>query len=291
MVLPAGHRSTAEDRQRFRSSLGWRYDAEVRSVARLLAERPGLRAVGPLGDAAMTELVAVGVFAGSGQTEVVAAIRSGDAGLDSAYVSCLAAGLRLLPALQGVMVRGGPADPAAADGYQPGTELVEPAPMVACGELDATVPGAVEVLIWSVTARRLDGLAGSDRDGEVAFGPGTVFRVLAVQDGRPRRVLLTEIPAGWVRGGATEERRLAGIRTRLEAAAAARAALPGTAPLAADPTGSTASPAGLAGRAVGPARTAVPPAGLAGRPEDQARLAALPGQPARPATVQTRSAS
>jgi hypothetical protein len=272
-VLPAGHRSTAEDRQRFRSSLGWRYDAQVRSVASLLAERPGLRSVGPLGDTAMTELVAVGVFAGSGQADVVAAIRSGDAGLDTSYVSCLAAGLRLLPTLQGVVVRGGPADPAAADGYRPGTELVEPAPMVACGEPDGTVPGAVEVLIWSVTARRLTGLAGGGRDGEVVFGPGTVFRVLAVQDGHPRRVLLTEVPAGWPSGGATGERRLAGIRTRLEAAAAARAALAGGAPAAADPAGS-----------------AVPP-GLAVRPEDQARFAALPGLPAGPATVPTRSAS
>jgi hypothetical protein len=284
LVLPPGHRSTPEDRQRFRSSLGWRYDAEVRSVARLLAERPGLRAAGSLGDAVMTELVAAGVFARSGQADVVAAIRSG-AGLDASYVSCLAAGLRLLPALQGVVVRGGPADPAAADGYRTGTELVEPAPVVACGEPDAAVPGAVEVLIWSVTARRLDGLAGSDRDGEVAFGPGTVFRVLGVQDGHPRRVLLTEIPAGWARGGAAEERRLTGILARLEAAAAARAALPGAAPATGTAPASGAAPvtggAPWAGRAL-------PPVAPAGAPADQARFAALPGQPSSPAAMPGR---
>src|SRR5215211_7219566 len=116
LVLAAGHRSTSEDRLRFRQSLGWRYDAATRWVARLLAECPGLRAGAPVSDEMMTELAAVRVFAGSGQVDLVDAIRSGGESVDWPYVSCLAGGLQRLPTCQGSVVRGGPAGPAAAAG-------------------------------------------------------------------------------------------------------------------------------------------------------------------------------
>jgi hypothetical protein len=172
----------------------------------------------------------------------------------------VAAGLRRLPALQGVVVRGGPAEADAADAYRPGQDLVEAAPLIALDDVGAHVPGAVEILIWSATARRLNGFAEDRSTPEVAFLPGTVFRVLAVDpppttatrpDGTPvRRVLLTEVPPA--KAGPGNEKWAERVLTRLDAAAAAR----------------TASPPAEPEESHGPTD----------------RFAPLPGDPARPST-------
>jgi len=230
--------STAQERLRFRLSLGWRYGAAVQSVARLMAERPGLRIAAGDGDEdAMTELAAVRVFAESEQGDLIRAMRAGLGPVERPYAACLAGGLRRLPVLRGVVVRGGPADPAVADGYRPGLLVADLAPLIALTDPMAAVPGAVELLIWSVTGRRLDGLIDGPRSGEVVFPPGTVLTVLAVDPPGgpgPRRVLLAEATAAGpaiaadplTAAGAPVVSRLARIRDRLVAAAAARAAAP-----------------------------------------------------------------
>jgi hypothetical protein len=250
--------STPAERQALRASLGWRYDAATRSVARLLAEYPGLRSAGELDEALMAELAAVRVFMTQDQAELVNSIRLGGQESDRALAACVAGGLRRLPALQGVVVRGGPAEADAVDAYHPGQDLVEAAPLVAVDDVGAHVPGAVEILIWSATARRLNGFTEDGRAPEVAFLPGTVFRVLAVDpprapatspDATPaRRVLLTEVPPA--KSGPGHEKWADRVLTRLEAAAEAR----------------TASPPGEPEEPHGPAD----------------RFAPLPGDPARP---------
>jgi hypothetical protein len=250
--------STPVERQALRASLGWRYDAATRSVARLLAEYPGLRSAGELDEALMAELAAVRVFMTQDQAELVNSIRLGGQESDRALAACVAGGLRRLPALQGVVVRGGPAEADAVDAYHPGQDLVEAAPLIAVDDVAAHVPGAVEILIWSATARRLNGFTEDGRAPEVAFLPGTVFRVLAVDpprapapspDGAPaRRVLLTELPPA--KSGPGHEKWAERVLTRLEAAAEAR----------------TASPPGELEESHGPAD----------------RFAPLPGDPARP---------
>ncbi|MEV0405998.1 hypothetical protein [Actinoallomurus sp. NPDC050550] len=234
----ADRASTPEERQAFRDLLGKRYETAARGVARLLAEHPGLRSVGTVDEAMVTDLAAVRVFAASDQSKFVESVRSGGSEGDRPLAVCVAAGLRRLPSLQGVVVRGGPADPSVADAYVPGQDLIEAAPMVALAGLDAQVTGGVEILIWSSTARRLSGLAEGARADEVAFLPGTVFRVLAVDplptaaDERPpvRRVLLAEMVSGRSKpvNSAWTDRMLA----RLEEAAAERA---GLSPMATDP--------------------------------------------------------
>lgn len=237
--------STPDERQAFRGSLGWRYDAATRAVARLLAEHPGLRSA-ELDEALMTEFAAVRVFANRDEATTVESIRAGGLGDDRVLAVCAAGGLRRLPALQGVVVRGGPADPGAADAYRPGQDLIEAAPIVALDDLGASVPGGVETLIWSATARRLDGFAEGRPVPEVVFLPGTAFRVIAVdppaEPGAPRvrRVLLTEVPSA--KAGPGHEKWTARVTGRLQEAAANRT---------------------------------VPPA----QPDD--RFAALPGDPAR----------
>lgn len=257
-LLLADHVSTDEERRKFRASLGWRFDAATQMVTRMLAERPGMRAGGGTTEALTTELAAAQIFASSEQTEVVEAIRSGGGQIERSYLHCLAGGLRRLPSLQGVVVRGGPSDAAAVDDYVVGAELLEPAPMVARADPAVAVPGAVEVLIWSITSRRLAGLVEGARQTDVVFLPGTVFQVVDVDRTAAKpRVLLAEVTPGWDPTSESGERRASRIRKKLEAAAAARDGV----------------------------REAEPDA------EEEARFAALPGMPRTPVAVGAWSAS
>jgi hypothetical protein len=131
--------------------------------------------------------------------------------------------------------------------------------LTAFDAVDAHVLGAVEFLVWSTTARRLSGFAEDRPHAEVAFLPGTVFRVLAVdpEEASPvRRVLLAEIPPG----RSPKQTWLDRVMARLEQVVASRTALPETAAvpddavrfiaLPGDPAGanelmSGATPAGL----------------------------------------------
>ncbi|MDU0294872.1 hypothetical protein NUG22_37185, partial [Saccharothrix longispora] len=195
--VPADARSTAEQRARVRAALGTRYDVAGRAVARLLAERPGLR--GAHGNALAAELAVVRIFALD---------PAGDHDLD--FHTCLVSGLRALPTARSVVLRGLP----PGHGYAAGQVLSPRVPVSAvAASPDRRVPG-VEALIWTTTARRLDGLLDADRRDEVLLPAHTRLRVLAVEDGG-RRVLLAE-------EGTAEEQAL----TRLRAAAAARPAVP-----------------------------------------------------------------
>jgi hypothetical protein len=149
--------STPDERHAFRASLGWRYDAAVRSVARLLAEHPGLRGAAT-DEALMTELAAVRVFVSRDEAALVESIRAGAGEGDDALAVCAAAGLRRLPSLQGVVVRGGPLDATAADAYRMGEDLVEAAPLIAFDDVGAPVPplgsGPRRVLLAEVPATK-----------------------------------------------------------------------------------------------------------------------------------------
>src|SRR5205823_3731575 len=83
------------------------YGAAAQSVARLMAERPGLRIAIGDGDEAITEFVAVRVFAESDQVDLIRAMRLGPGPLELPYAACLTGGLRRLPVLRGVVIPGG----------------------------------------------------------------------------------------------------------------------------------------------------------------------------------------
>ncbi|PPK70920.1 hypothetical protein V5P93_002779 [Actinokineospora auranticolor] len=191
-VVPAGAVSTEAQRRQVRAALGTRYDSATQAVVRLLAERPGLRAAGEHA-ALVTELAVVRVFAEE------------PGSYDTAFHTCLAAGLRRLPTWRGVVVRG------AERGERREGELLNlPEPMLAVATVGAAVPGDVELLIWSATARRLDGLLDDDRGHDVVLPAHTALRVLAVE---ADRVLLAE-------DGAPVERALTALRAAAEARSA-----------------------------------------------------------------------
>ncbi len=215
--------STASDRQQLRASLGWRYDAASRHVTRILSERPSLREAAAADDGVATDLAAVHVFAASDHTEQVESLRTGS--VDHAhrpFLSCVVSGLRRLPTLTGLVLRGGPDDPAAAEAYRVGRDVVETGLLLAVGDPSADLPGGVEVLIWSSTARRLDGLVEGPQAAQVVFLPETAFRVLDVdRTSEPSRVLLAEIPQTW--SGRADADRDTRMLDRLRTAAQARA--------------------------------------------------------------------
>jgi hypothetical protein len=194
-LVPADARSTHEQRARLRTALGKRYDMATRAVAKLLAERPGLRSSGDTA-ALMPELTAVRVFAVNPDDEY-----------DEDFHVCLTAGLRRMPTLRGVVVRGVP----DTGQFKEGDLLTLQAPTPAVGALQPVPTTGAELLIWTTTGRRLDGLLDGERS-DVVLLAHVRLRVLAVED---ERVLLAE------EGVATEQ-----AMTRLKAAVVARAATP-----------------------------------------------------------------
>jgi hypothetical protein len=184
-----------------RVKLGAHYDVATRAVTRLLSERPGLRSGTRDHSALLAELAVVRVFADDPT-----------AAYDSDFYVVLADGLRRLPTARAVVVRGIPADTDA----QPNSVIRLPAPVVAAPVLPARPVGPAEALIWTTTARRLDGLTGpvdEDTAADVVLSGHTKLRVLAVETGPVRRFLLAE-------DGTPAEPAL----VRLRAAAAVRAA-------------------------------------------------------------------
>lgn len=195
--VPENVRSTAEQRRAMRAALGSRYDVATRAVTKLLSERPGLRFGAGDRAALLAELAVVRVFADDP-----------DARYDADFYVCLADGLRRLPTARTVVVRGIPADTDVT----PGAALRLPVPVIAAPATTAAPAGPAEALIWTTTARRLEGLLDEpDRGSEVVLPGHTRLRVLAVEPDPVRRVLLAE-------DGAPGDAAM----TRLRAAAAAR---------------------------------------------------------------------
>jgi hypothetical protein len=208
--VPADARSTAEQRRAVRGRLRSRYDVATSAVTRLLSERPGLRA-GP-GDQAtlLAELAVVWMFA-----------EEPGARYDIDFHVCLAGGLRRLPTVRTVVARGIPADTEV----RPDAIVRLAAPVVAAPAARTGLLGPAEALIWTTTARKLDGLVarrpadGANDGADVVLSAHTRLRVLAVETGAVRRILLAE-------DGTPTDAAL----TRLRAAAATRIAAPDESP-------------------------------------------------------------
>jgi hypothetical protein len=212
--VPENVRSTVAQRRAMRAKLGSRYDIATRAVTRLLSERPGLRFGAGDHAALLAELAVVRVFADD---------PAGD--YDADFYVCLADGLRRLPTARAVVVRGIP----AGTELRPGSVLRLPTPLVAAPVTAPEPVGPAEALIWTTTARRLDGLLDDPppaepdenqepapkRGADVVLSGHTRLRVLAVAPTPVRRVLLAE--DGAATGPATDA-----ALTRLLAAAAAR---------------------------------------------------------------------
>jgi hypothetical protein len=199
-------RGLAAEHAWFRRSLPERYDAEAGSIARLLAETPGLRSgAGDTVEHVITDLVAARLYLAGNTRAFDDTVRSNTVGAHVPLSRCIMSGLRRLPSHRGATRIGATLRPDERQWYADRRTVTEWSfcPALAGGRLRP--PGTTEVLIWSVTARRT-ALLDPDLPEQVVFLPGTNFSVLGVEEGEHPRILLRELAAGEEGAGTAADR-------------------------------------------------------------------------------------
>ena len=195
----AARPSTPGEREAFASLLGERFSRLSRQTDPVATRLPHLRALP--GAELKPDLAAVLLYRDdsgfpASRAELADAARSHPTGPLGAYLACVASGLRRLPVHHGPVLLGAGTDAALA-GLPPGTVRREPAPVAGLASNRHELSSAVELAVWSSTARRTSVLAEPpSAQPDVAFPPGTLFTVLAVlpaADGVPARVLLRDL--------------------------------------------------------------------------------------------------
>ncbi|MBO4161979.1 hypothetical protein [Micromonospora antibiotica] len=184
-----------------RSWLRWRhrreFDAATPAISRLLAEHPGLYP----DDDSLADAVAVRLYLSAPGEAVDRALRAGPAGDVTHFARCVAAGVARLPAHRGAVCLSATLPGDDLRDVAARETLTERGFTHALTEPPVNVPGNVDVLLWSMTARRTRLLEpeGEHRAaGRVLFLPGTRFRVLATTPPdrhQPGRLLLRELTA------------------------------------------------------------------------------------------------
>ena len=207
------------DRGILRQALAGRYDAHARVVSRTLAESPGLRAAAGAVADLTAGLVAVCAYYDGRRDEMNEVLRGSgpEDGVETAMLLARSAtyGVRRLPTVLGPVFRSGSASPGQIAAYRPGEVLIEPAFIDVNLTAGPAPESDVEYVIWSVSARRLDGLA-QNHPGRAIFQPGNRFQVLTVDDpepgGGPARVYLRDLAAARRGGRDSIERILSQLR-------------------------------------------------------------------------------
>ncbi|MER6311661.1 hypothetical protein [Streptomyces sp. NPDC001657] len=214
------------DRERdwLRGALRQQYDAAASSLARLLSQSPGLR-----GDArkpsedTLTDLVAVRLYLSAEGSKIDAAVRAATVGPHVPLSRCVYEGLRRLPSHRGAGVLRTTVSDAQWQWYRQQRLVTEWGFCSAVTGAPHELPGSVDFLIWSLTARRTGLLEPAVAD-RVVFLPGTSFKVLDVRQEERREVLLRELspseiaPDGTVdlASGRLDEAAVAGLERAAE---------------------------------------------------------------------------
>jgi hypothetical protein len=173
----------AQERVWLRRNLNKQYDSAASSVSRILSEHPGLRAGAGVGSAeVLTDLVAVKLYLDSETRSLDDAVRAATVGPHVPLARCVAAGLRRLPSYRGPARLRVDLREEEWQWYEEGRLVTEWSfcPVLTTGA--TRLPGAVEVRIWSMTARRT-GLVDPALQEQAVFLPGTNFKVLRAGDG------------------------------------------------------------------------------------------------------------
>ncbi|MET0134642.1 MAG: hypothetical protein ABW215_13750 [Kibdelosporangium sp.] len=190
-----------QERAWLRRAVSQEFDAMANSIARILSEHPGFQG-GDLRSSTdlLTETVAVRLYLAAPGADVDRALRNAENGPHVPLARCAVAGLTRLPSHRGATMFS--ASPSAEQWrlYDKRRLVTEWGFTHALTEPSADQHGDVDVLVWSMTARRTKLLEpdGDDRvDNRVVFIPGTSFKVLelaeAQPDGTRGRLLLREL--------------------------------------------------------------------------------------------------
>ncbi|MEU7360619.1 MULTISPECIES: hypothetical protein [Streptomyces] len=207
-VPPA--RGLAQEREWVRKRFGARFNELSGSISRVMSESPGLRA-GSEEDAmdVLTDLASARLYLTGDHAAVDAAVRGATTGPHVPLARCVSAGLLRLPSYRGPVLLQARATAAELVWFEEGRRTTEWSFCVAATHPSDAEPGAVDFLLWSMTARRTRLLDASVPD-RVVFVPGTAFKVLRTDTGGRRpAVLLRELSAseaGPDGGGAGQQR-------------------------------------------------------------------------------------
>ncbi|MGW3118226.1 hypothetical protein ACWDBW_13975 [Streptomyces sp. NPDC001107] len=186
-------RGIEQERAWLRRTFQQQYDAAANHVARVLSESPGLRGGSrQSADDVVTDLVAVRLYLSGGTDRIDSAVRSAAVGPHVPLARCVASGLRRLPSYRGATMLRTTLSEAEWQWYGKRRVVTEWAFCSALTTAHPDLPGDVDVLIWSMTARRTALLDPTVPD-RVFYLPGTSFKVLGVRDEERRVLLLREL--------------------------------------------------------------------------------------------------
>ena len=192
-----------EERAWLRRSLSREFDIVASSISRVLSQHPGMQGGSRQANAeVVNDSVAVRLYLSAQGAAIDGGLRSGKNGPHVPFARCVVAGLSLLPSHRGATIFA-----ASPSGEQ--WELLKNRRLVtewgftnALTAPSADQTGEVDVLVWSMTARRTRLLEpdGDDHvDDRVLFMPGTSFKVLDMvepgADGARAQILLRELAA------------------------------------------------------------------------------------------------
>ncbi|WP_194915250.1 hypothetical protein [Catenulispora rubra] len=187
-------RALDQERQWVRRTLSEQYDNTLGSVSRVVSESPGLRTSGAATADVLVDLVAVQLYL-NGQTRPFDdLVRSAAAGPHVPLARCIASGLKRLPSHRGPTLVRASLSERELRWYDSRKLVTEWGFVPALAGARYRMPGDVDLLIWSMTARRTH-LVAPDLPEQVVFLPGTSFKVLSVVTGERPQVLLRELSA------------------------------------------------------------------------------------------------
>lgn len=193
-ALPTAYGLT-DEREWLRGTFSRQYDAAAATVARVLDRHPRFQAA----PETLVDAAAVRLYLSAFGVGLPAALRRGDPGPHVPFGRCVSAGLERLPSYRGAA--GLRAVLGAGEVREIGAHRVlrDWGFTEALIEPPADLPGTVDVLVWSMTARHTRLLEPDDdyrADHRVVFLPGTSFKVLEATEpgpGRRGRLLLREL--------------------------------------------------------------------------------------------------
>jgi hypothetical protein len=195
-------RGLDEERAWLRRTLSREYDAVASSISRVLSEHPGFQAGGRAAAETVTDAVAVRLYLTAKGEAIDAALRSAKKGPHVPFARCVVSGLTRLPSHRGATVFSVSPSPEEWQLYQDRKLVTDWGFINALTGPCKRQSGDVDVLIWSMTARRTKLLEPEGDEGvedRVLFLPGTNFKVLDMaapeSGGKRGQVLLRELSA------------------------------------------------------------------------------------------------
>ncbi|MEV0698032.1 hypothetical protein AB0I53_08945 [Saccharopolyspora sp. NPDC050389] len=199
-ALVADHGLT-EERAWLRRTLSRDFDTMSHSISRILSEHPGFQGSDGRSSAdVLTDAVAVRLHLSERGEAIDQALRTGENGPHVPFARCVVSGLTRLPSHRGATTFTASPTPQQWERYQQRRLVTDWSFIHALTEPSPDQQGEVDVLVWSMTARRTKLLepGGTDEvDNRVVFVPGTSFKVLETTesgaDGTRGRILLREL--------------------------------------------------------------------------------------------------